>query len=304
VIARDGVVLLYHRVCELSADPWGLAVTPAHFAEQMAVLRERAAAVPLGPLLAGEAHGVAVTFDDGYEDNAGVAADILADHGVPATFFITAGRLAAPEEFWWDRLERMLLSGQPAAPAVQVLVRQSPLWADVRSTAARQRAHEALYWRLRPQPPSLIDVVLDDVEKQLGAAGGNRRSHRMMSPAQLRTLAERPGIDIGAHTLSHPQLATQLVDVQRHEIAGSREHLQALLDREVSLFAYPYGDAQAFDATTKELVDEAGFDAACAVRAGPVEAATDPFDVPRHVVGDWDGVTFHERLDRWWAATG
>ncbi|MDQ3343287.1 MAG: polysaccharide deacetylase family protein [Actinomycetota bacterium] len=126
----------------------------------------------------------------------------------------------------------------------------------------------------------------------------------MMSPAQLRTLAERPGIDIGAHTLSHPQLATQLADVQRHEIAGSREHLQALLDREVSLFAYPYGDAQAFDATTKELVDEAGFDAACAVRAGPVEAATDPFDVPRHVVRDWDGATFRERLDRWWTGTG
>ncbi len=120
-----------------------------------------------------------------------------------------------------------------------------------------------------------------------------------MSPAQLRILAERPGIDIGAHTLSHPQLATQLVDVQRHEIAGSREHLQALLDREVSLFAYPYGDAQAFDATTKRLVAEAGFDAACAVRAGLVEAATDPFDVPRHVVGDWDADTFARRLATW-----
>ncbi|HEU4825346.1 MAG TPA: hypothetical protein VFS85_02635, partial [Dongiaceae bacterium] len=36
----DPAILMYHRVADLPYDPWGLAVTPAHFAAQLAVLRK------------------------------------------------------------------------------------------------------------------------------------------------------------------------------------------------------------------------------------------------------------------------
>jgi hypothetical protein len=42
-LARDRgpqpLVLMYHRVADLSIDPWGLAVKPVHFEEQLDVLR-------------------------------------------------------------------------------------------------------------------------------------------------------------------------------------------------------------------------------------------------------------------------
>jgi len=47
---RDPLIRLYHRVTCLANDRWSIAVTPAHFAEQMEVLRQRTKVLPLAAL--------------------------------------------------------------------------------------------------------------------------------------------------------------------------------------------------------------------------------------------------------------
>src|SRR5262245_33946506 len=91
------LILLYHRIADLEVDPWGLAVTPEHFADQIAVLAGIAHPVRLDELASSRAQLrtrrplVAVTFDDGYADNLHAALPILERYDVPATFFVTAG---------------------------------------------------------------------------------------------------------------------------------------------------------------------------------------------------------------------
>lgn len=46
---------------------------------------------------------VAITFDDGYLDNFTVAAPILSDLGLPATFFLATGFIGSERVAWWDR---------------------------------------------------------------------------------------------------------------------------------------------------------------------------------------------------------
>jgi len=48
------------------------------------------------------ARALAITFDDGYVDNAAVAAPILQSFGLPATFFVTTGLLGTQQRFPWD----------------------------------------------------------------------------------------------------------------------------------------------------------------------------------------------------------
>jgi peptidoglycan/xylan/chitin deacetylase (PgdA/CDA1 family) len=89
----------------------------------------------------------------------------------------------------------------------------------------------------------------------------------------------RSGIDIGAHTRTHPALTTLDANGQRAEISGSREDLEQNLRRPVTLFAYPYG---AFDAAVAAAVEAAGFSAACTVLPG-VNAASTPLYALRRI---------------------
>ena len=35
-----GLILMYHRISEPDLDPWGLSVSPSHFAEQLEVINK------------------------------------------------------------------------------------------------------------------------------------------------------------------------------------------------------------------------------------------------------------------------
>jgi len=113
--ASHALILMYHRVTELPNDPYLLAVTPKHFAEQLEVIRRYGVPMPLRQMVEALQNGkvpkraVVVTFDDGYADNLHQAKPLLERYEIPATVFVTAGQVGSRREFWWDELDRLLL---------------------------------------------------------------------------------------------------------------------------------------------------------------------------------------------------
>src|SRR5207302_10178358 len=69
------VILMYHRVALVHNDPWGLAVDPVRFDEQMAYARQHLSPMPVDEFVERlltrtlPANAVAATFDGGYRDN-------------------------------------------------------------------------------------------------------------------------------------------------------------------------------------------------------------------------------------------
>jgi peptidoglycan/xylan/chitin deacetylase (PgdA/CDA1 family) len=86
------------------------------------------------------------------------------------------------------------------------------------------------------------------------------------------------GIEIGSHTLSHPDLTT-LSDEQAHfQIFDSKKQIEAIVNKNVISFCYPAGK---YNDKIENMVKEAGYLYATTTKAGVAEFKT-PFALSRH----------------------
>lgn len=118
----------------------------------------------------------------------------------------------------------------------------------------------------------------------------------MMTGAQVQAL-RRAGMQIGAHTVTHPILKGLPLDAAQREITGSRQHLEGLINERVGLFAYPNGKHGVdFDDAAVALVGRLGFDAAVTTHAGVSRPGGDRFCMPRFTPWEGDSLRFGLRL--------
>lgn len=295
------VVLAYHRVADLEDDPHRLAVTPGNFRDQMLYLRDYCRCLRLDEEWpAGRRPAVAVTFDDGYADNLHQALPILAEAGIPATFFICTGNLGTREEFWPDELERLLLAGEDRS-AVFSLEDSSygGSWPTV-SRAERQALFVHLHGAMLKVEPVRRAAWLVQLRRWAGVEREGRDSHRALSLAELRELASSPLVTIGAHGVTHAALSVLPAAGQQTEINGSRVFLEEVIGRPVDLFAYPFGGRRQYDKTTRRICREAGFRLAVTTLPGQVHRWSDPWQLPRQLVRNWDIETFARQMRSFW----
>jgi peptidoglycan/xylan/chitin deacetylase (PgdA/CDA1 family) len=296
------VVLMYHRIADDAHDPFRLAVSPSRFTEQMAVLSKRAEVVALRDVTRRRpGPRVAVTFDDGYADNALVALDILRDQGVPATVFVTSEYLGSPSSLWPLRLEELFRRGHPISERFALDTGGRPLAVDLSPGTDRRRAMHSTHEELRSRPPREIALAMADLERQFGDVVPDP-NRRMLDADELRVLSASGIVTVGAHTRRHPWLSRLTEDQQREEIAGGRQDLETLIGTTVDLFAYPFGTPSSFDGRTVRTVRQAGFSLACSTFPDPIVAGTSRFRLPRRQVLDWEAGAFSAQLDRWLAA--
>ena len=111
---RRHVILTFHhvRAAGQPADPFDTcpSVSVETFRQILEHVRERFVVLPLRELCDGRAGrdaAAAITFDDGWRDNYDVAFPILRDLGIPATIFITTGKIGSEEPFWQQVLGQM-----------------------------------------------------------------------------------------------------------------------------------------------------------------------------------------------------
>lgn len=317
------MVLLYHRVAELQQDPHLLAVAPEHFEEHLLALRRHCRVVSLSQLTDSLARGghpgsvVALTFDDGYADNAEAAFPLLKKHGLPATFYLASGFVGTTRECLHDDLERLLLLPPQCPDRLLLMVGGKPFGWAMRShdsgnkTAAtvagwnvesktdptpRHRAHREIHGMLRAVAPAEREGVLEQLRCQCGDPGPARPAHRGMSWDQARHMAACELIELGAHTVNHPCLSALPLKEQRAEILESKRALEKQIGRPVTSFAYPYGTRQSYTAETVGLLKELGFTNACSNFRDRIGRLTDLFQIPRFVVRDWNGDEFLRQL--------
>lgn len=293
------LVLAYHRVADLEQDPQALAVRADRFRAQMRFLRDHYLLLRFEeswPRLGRPA--AIVTFDDGYADNATTALPILEEERVPATFFVSVGAVESGREFWWDELERWLLTGAPLPASIELGEGSDRRAWPARSQEDRAKLYQALHARLRRAAPERRERQLDALRAALGGDSSPRPSHRPLTKAEVGRLGQSRWASVGAHGVSHTPFASLSLEEQREEMSASHDRLRSWCGAEVRTFSFPFGGKRDFTRGSVQLAREFGFRRVAANAPGQVRRWRDPYVVPRFLVRDWDEDRFAAELTR------
>ena len=288
-------ILIYHRVLP-GADAlnhWD--PTAAEFEGQIRILSRFFTPLPLGEAVerlrrnALPAHAACVSFDDGYRDNLDVALPILRRHGVPATFFIATGYLNGGR-MWNDTVIESIRRCERADVDLSSMdLGVVPL----STTELRRKAIGKILSALKHLPGGEREAKVARIE---AIAASALPGDLMMRDQDVRAL-RAAGMEVGAHTETHPILTRLASADARREIDRSRERLIAILGEPVSLFAYPNGKpGQDYAAEHVRMVRDAGFSAAVSTAWGVASTGSDLFQLPRFTPWDRQPARFALRL--------
>lgn len=289
------VIVMYHRVADLAVDPWGLAVSPANFASQIAAFATTRQVLPMSEFATRAGRGalprgaLAITFDDGYLDNLEIAAPVLTAGHLPATVFVATGPGEAGEAFWWDRLADVVLDAEACSAIVEIGSAAVPIELGDRELdddrrreyrawqprTARERLYLALWERFRALAAAAVEDGLAALAEVLGSPPTTGRA---MRPDELARLASVEGIEFGAHTADHRFLPDLPPAEAREQIRAGKQRLAELTGAEPAGFAYPYGG---WSRAVRDMADEAGFAWACTTASTPVPRRPDRLALPR-----------------------
>jgi peptidoglycan/xylan/chitin deacetylase (PgdA/CDA1 family) len=197
-------------------DPGFLRVRPEAFRAQVEMMVEAGFGFVSAAEFAARADGgppppgmVALTFDDGMEDNRSQLLPLLREYGLPATVYVSTGLIGKPN---------------PWLPGA-----------------------------------------------------------RMMTADELRELAEG-GVEIGAHSVSHPDLSKLGYDECLREMLESREQLEGICGRPVRTFAYPFCG---YGEPAVRAARDAGFEAALTCMG---RGSWAPYELQRTMITGKDGL--------------
>ena len=235
------------------------------------------------------ARAAVITFDDGYADNRTIALPILLQHGLTATFFIATGFLDGGR-MWNDTvIESVRLCKEKSLDLTPLDLGTH----DIADISKKRNAIQTIIGKIKYLP---VAERANLTERIAEIAGVIPPDNLMMTSAQVVEM-RAAGMQIGAHTVSHPILASIGLEEARDEVADSKTYLERLLGERVTLFAYPNGKPGVdYRPEHAELVQELGFDAAVSTAWGAARRSSDPYQLPRFTPWDKSRLRFGMRL--------
>jgi peptidoglycan/xylan/chitin deacetylase (PgdA/CDA1 family) len=206
-----------------------------------------------------------------------------------ATFFVSTGFIDGGI-MWNDRVAEALRNCRGDTLDLSAIgLKRYPL----ATPDERRRSIVSLILDVKHFDPAQRHTMVDAI---VATTGTGDAPPLMMSAAQLQGLC-RLGMDIGAHTVTHPILTRLDAASARSEIARSKQRLEELLDHPVPLFAYPNGHPNHdYAAEHVAMVRDCGFSAAVTTAPGAASMRSDRFQLPRAAPWDRSRLRYGARL--------
>ena len=235
-------------------------------------------------------NSLTITVDDGYSDLK-LAFPIFRSFGFRVTVYVVSDFSDGQLWLWPDKVKYAFRN----TPLREVSVALGP--GGVRQFSVNTEANEELERVMMLLPNQERLRVLDSLPDCFSVAipASPPPACDPLSWQDLRTMAAE-GLEIGAHTRSHPILSriespNELAD----EIGGCKRRIEEELRSPVRHFCYPNGRREDYGFAAIEAVREAGYETAVTTEPGLVKRGADPFQLNRLGVEPDDPPLYFER---------
>lgn len=214
---------------------------------------------------------VVFTMDDGFLDQAEIAAPIFLEFNCPLTFFVISD-LLDKNQWPWDAQTTWIVDNTKKDELV-INFPDEELHVTIDRKTGHHQARELIRNYFKEVEavllPSLVAQLADVAEVKLPESPPER--YQALDWDKARAL-EKQGIRFAPHSVSHNILSKQNRETVQHEILGSWKMLQNELENPLMVFCYPTGRVLDFGPREIKILQENGFLGAVSTTPGYVES--------------------------------
>ena len=308
------VILCYHRIENYTSDPVKITVSKKNFLEQINFLKEFAKIITPNQLFESlknrknlPPRSVLLTFDDGYSSYEQTM-DLLLKESISAIFFISLRK----EEYWWDILSKILFENQHVEKSnyikINNLLNELGCHFNIEESINSNSMDVLRKWSVtdkvfpfnRNKAFYFLAKEMEDVDHYkksrmldiVTSLSNEKRNFSYLSNEKFINYHK-----IGSHTINHYNLSKLSYDNQKIEIELGKKELESIINRQVKIFAYPFGNRYHYNADTLKIVKR-NFNFAFSNFEGRVHKDSNIYEIPRFLVRDWDIDSFIQNIKR------
>lgn len=283
-------ILLYHRIFikkDKFFPPQGMGVSLDNFYSHIKWLKDNYHLISLKDMLKGWQrreilpYTIAITFDDGYQDNFTFGYSLLSEFKVKATLFVTADIFK--KRFLWYDLFFYALNMLGKERLLGFLEETFKTTFD-----SFQEAYTYIKYNLE-SASDFLEMILDKFKLDL------RKKKLYLDTEALKKMEDV--FDYGCHGLSHLNLRNLPLERLREEICTSKRELEKILGREVIYFSFPFGRKNDLQEEAFTLLRQASYEYAFSAESGYLKEGINRFFLPRISIEDWPLKKFLQVLE-------
>lgn len=209
-----------------------------------------------------------ITVDDGHLSSFDTIYPVLKKYNVPAVFFVSPliAQRAGANNFWFQEL-----SDYNQEDVIKIISEEMGAVYDYSSSFTSN---------LRKLKVDGLKQVIQIYQAKHHVPA---KPSLNMTIEQIKQIDREGLVEIGAHTLLHPFLATETADRAKREIVESINQLEEILQHPIRSFAYPNG-TPILDFTIREMeyLKETSVKLAFSTDARNISKTDDRYAIPRY----------------------
>lgn len=230
---------------------------------------------------------LAITFDDGWRDNYTNAYSILKKYEIPATIFMTTGKIGSVLPFWQQRLGFIFQDVIKGSHSPKKIT-------DIIGMAESTDINQELYFTIIEKWKSFPMEKIENKIAGFSFADNIAKDRLFLSVEEIQLMVNEGLVDFGSHTENHVILPNESLSKVKSELYESKKKLEDVIGKKIYMLSYPNGNV------SRDIVQQAesiGYSIGCTTQVRCIGGKVDKMMLPR-IDTEWDMLVIDDgRID-------